>query len=219
MHALRNHRSALAAALLTSVLILDGSQAAASQKEGDFGTILFFGDSLTAGYQLNPDRAFPALIQEKIDSLGLPYRAVNAGVSGETSADGLSRIDWVLRNPVDILVLELGANDAMRGLPLDSTERNLQAIVDKVREKHPNARLVVAGMMMPQSIGPEYARRFQSIFAELAGKNRGVLIPFLLEEVAGEPHLNLPDGIHPNPEGHKIVAENVWKVLRPLLEE
>ena len=179
--------------------------------------ILFFGDSLTAGYGLSPDEAFPALVEKKLNSQGKPARVVNAGLSGETSAGGLSRIDWVLRQPIDVFVLELGANDGLRGLPVDQTRKNLQAIINKVRTKFPKARIVIAGMMVPPNMGPDYTTKFQKIFPELAKENNVALIPFLLQDVAGIEELNLPDGIHPNTEGHKIVADNVYKVIRPLL--
>ncbi len=181
--------------------------------------ILFFGNSLTAGYQLKLSQAFPALIQEKIDAESWSYRAVNAGLSGDTSADGLRRIDWVMRERIDVLVLELGANDALRGIHLDATEGNLQSIIDRVRRANPDVRLLIAGMMMPPNLGPAYVQRFQSMFVDLAESNHGELIPFLLEGVAGIPSLNLPDGIHPTAEGHKRLAENVWKILKPVLEE
>ncbi len=182
------------------------------------GVILFFGNSLTAGYQLEPSQAFPALIQKKIDALAWNFRVVNAGLSGDTTADGLRRIDWVLRNKVDVLFLELGANDALRGIPLDLTARNLQAIIDKVQKKYPGVRIAIAGMRVPPNLGKEYTERFRSIFPELAKSNEAELIPFLLEGVAGEIDLNLTDGIHPTPEGHQILAENVWQVLKPMLE-
>lgn len=178
--------------------------------------IVFFGNSLTAAYQLSPEQGFPALIQEKIDSLGLPYTCVNAGLSGETTADGVARIDWILQQPVDIFVLELGGNDALRGLPLAESKKNLQAIIDKVKAKYPDCKIVVAGMMAPPNLG-SYAKDFQKIFPEIAKKNNAALIPFLLEGVGGDPKLNLPDGIHPTAEGHKILAETVWKTLKPLL--
>lgn len=178
--------------------------------------IVFYGNSITAAYQLSPEQGFTALIQQKIDSLGLPYTCVNAGLSGETSADGVSRIEWVLRQPVDIFVLELGGNDALRGLPLAETKKNLQTIIDKVKEKHPGCTIVIAGMMAPPNLG-SYAKDFHKIFPALAKKNKAALIPFLLEGVGGEPSLNLPDGIHPNVEGHKILAETVWKTLGQLL--
>lgn len=180
-------------------------------------TILFYGDSLTAGYGLSPDEAYPNLVGKKLVSHGKNVKVINAGLSGETSAGGLSRLDWVLRQPVDIFVLELGPNDGLRGLPLDQTEKNLQAIIDKVKAKYPNAKIVIAGMLVPPNMGPEYSEKFKNIFPALAKKNKAALIPFLLEDVAGIEKLNLADGVHPNAEGHKIVAENVYKVIAPLL--
>jgi len=179
--------------------------------------ILFFGDSLTAGYGLTPEEAFPALIEKKCIQNGTPCKAINAGLSGETSAGGLSRIDWILRQPIDVFVLELGANDGLRGLPLDQTEKNLQAIIDRVKAKYPRVKIVIAGMMVPPNMGPEYTMSFRKIYPELARKNNATLIPFLLEDVAGFEKLNLGDGIHPNQDGHKIVAKNVYKILSPLL--
>ena len=187
-------------------------QASASPK-----VILFFGDSLTAGYGLSPEEAFPALVEKNCIKNGTPCKAVNAGLSGETSAGGLSRIDWILRQPIDVFVLELGANDGLRGLPLDQTKKNLQAIIDKVKTKYPNVKIVIAGMMVPPNLGPEYTTSFRKIFPELAKKNNATLIPFLLQDVAGHEKLNLDDGIHPNQEGHRIVANNVYQVLSPLL--
>jgi acyl-CoA thioesterase-1 len=178
---------------------------------------LFFGDSLTAGYGLSPEEAFPALVEKSLNKKGKPAKVINAGLSGETSAGGLSRIDWVLRQPVDIFILELGANDGLRGLPLDQTRTNLQGIIDKVKTKYPKAKIVVTGMMIPPNLGAKYTDEFQKIFPALAKKNNASLIPFLLKDVAGNEKLNLPDGIHPNPDGHKIVAENVEKVVEPLL--
>jgi acyl-CoA thioesterase-1 len=180
-------------------------------------TILFFGDSLTAGYGLSPEEAFPALVEKSFNSGGKPCKVVNAGLSGETSAGGLSRIDWILRQPVDVFVLELGGNDGLRGLPLAETKKNLQAIIDKVKAKYPRTKIVVVGMMVPPNMGGDYAKEFNEIFPALAKKNQATLMPFLLEGVAGNEKLNLPDGIHPNIEGHKIVAKNVKKVLAPLL--
>jgi len=179
--------------------------------------ILFFGDSLSAGYGIGKELAFPALVQEKIDAAGLSYQVVNAGVSGDTSAGGLRRIDWMLRQGVDVLVLELGANDGLRGLPLETTEENLQAIIDLTRRRNPAVRLVIAGMKLPPNLGREYTLRFEALFTRLAEKNQAVLIPFLLEGVAGRPNLNLEDGIHPTPEGHRLVAATVWRYLAPLL--
>lgn len=199
----------------------DKDKAARNTKEDETGsvtaskvkTILFFGNSLTAGYGVEPSQAFPALIQNKIDSLNLSYQVVNAGVSGETSAGGNSRIDWILRQPVDVFVLELGANDGLRGVPVDETKRNLQSIIDKVKAKYPDVKLVLAGMQVPPNMGQKYATEFQAIYPDLATKNDIALIPFLLDKVGGEVKLNLEDGIHPTPEGHQILAENVWSVL------
>jgi len=189
------------------------SQAVATPKKN----IVFFGNSLTAAYQLSPEQGFPALIQQKIDSLGLPYICVNAGLSGETTADGVNRIEWVLQQPVDIFVLELGGNDALRGLPVSESKKNLQAIFDQVKAKYPDCKLMVAGMLAPPNLGTAYTDAFRDMFPALAKANQAALIPFLLEDVGGIPELNLPDGIHPNVEGQKIVAENVWAILRPLL--
>ena len=180
-------------------------------------TIVFFGNSLTAGYGLSPEQAFPALIQKKIDSLGLPYNVINAGVSGETSSGGKTRIDWILREPVDIFILELGANDGLRGTQLSETKKNLQDIIDKVKTKYPDTKLVFAGMEIPPNMGQAYTTEFRNIYKDLAAKNKMTLIPFLLEGVGGEPELNQSDGIHPTAEGHVIVAKNVWMQLEKLL--
>ena len=179
--------------------------------------VVFFGNSLTAGYGLDISEAFPSKIQEFMDSLGYEYEVINAGLSGETTASGNSRIDWVLKNKIDVFVLELGANDGLRGIPTEETRKNLQGIIDKVIEKYPDVKIVLAGMMVPPNMGAEYADGFKVIFPELARKNQIELIPFLLQNVAGEPELNLEDGIHPTPYGHQIVAGNVWRVLRKVL--
>jgi len=179
--------------------------------------IVFFGNSLTAAYQLSPEQGFTEILQRRIDSLGLPYTCVNAGLSGETTADGVNRIDWVLQQPVDIFVLELGGNDMLRGLPIAESKKNLQGMLDKVKAKYPACKIVVAGMLAPPNLGAVYTDAFRDMYPGLAKKNEATLIPFLLDGVGGVPSLNLPDGIHPNPEGQKIVAENVWKVLKPLL--
>ena len=180
-------------------------------------TLVFFGDSLTAGYGLDPDDAYPALIQRKIDDAGLAWRVVNAGVSGETTAGGLRRLDWTLRQRVDLFVLELGANDGLRGLPLAASRANLQAIIDRVRTRYPDVVVVIAGMQLPSNMGPDYSQPFARMYPELAEKNHVALIPFLLEGVGGIARLNQGDGMHPTAEGHTKVAENVWKVLLPLL--
>lgn len=182
-------------------------------------TILFFGNSITAGYQLNPDDAFPSLIQNYLDSLGYPhYQTINAGISGETSGDGLNRIDWILKRPVDVFVLELGGNDGLRGMELNETEENLRAILQKVRTAYPDAHLIVSGMEIPPNMGPAYTTQFRELFPKLAEEFEATLIPFLLEGVAGEPELNLDDGIHPTEEGHEMIAATIWRYLQPLLE-
>ncbi len=180
-------------------------------------TILFFGNSLTAGYGVDLSEAFPALIQKKIDSLKLNYKVINAGVSGETSAGGNGRIHWILRQPVDVFVLELGGNDGLRGIPIPETKKNLQAIIDKVKAAYPQAKLVMAGMQIPPNMGKQYATDFKNIFPALASANSMALVPFLLQGVGGDIKLNQQDGIHPTPEGHKIVAENIWNVLKDVL--
>ncbi len=181
-------------------------------------TILFFGNSLTAGYGLEPAQAFPALVGQKMDSLGYDYQVINAGLSGETSAGGRNRIGWVLRQPVDVFVLELGANDGLRGLSLDATKLNLQGIIDSVRAKSPQAQIVLAGMEIPPNMGAAYTKQFREMYKDLAKENNLVLIPFLLEGVGGVARLNQEDGIHPTAEGHRIVTDNVWKVLEPVLK-
>jgi acyl-CoA thioesterase I len=182
-------------------------------------TIVFFGDSLTAGLGLpDPDtQSYPALIQAKIDAAHMPWHVVNAGLSGETSAGGLRRIDWVLRQRVDVFVLELGANDGLRGTAPAVTRTNLQAIIDRVRAQQPQARIVLAGMKMPPSMGAEYAAAFDAVFPALAAKDGLVLIPFLLEGVAEDPNLNQGDNLHPNVEGAAIVANTVWKWIVPIV--
>ena len=180
--------------------------------------ILFFGDSLTAGYGLSPEEAFPAVVEKSLQKAGVQARIINAGLSGETSAGGLSRVDWVLRQPIDVFVLELGANDGLRGLPIRDTRKNLQAIIDKVIFKYPKCKIVLAGMMVPPNMGKEYADSFKRLFGEIAIKNNAVLIPFLLDGVAGIEKLNQPDGIHPTSEGHKIIGENISKIIYPLVQ-
>jgi acyl-CoA thioesterase-1 len=179
--------------------------------------ILFLGTSLTAGLGLPADEAYPAVLQTWLDSAGLAYRVVNAGVSGETSAGGLRRLDWLLEQPFEVLVLELGANDGLRGHDPAGTRASLQEIIDRVRARYPEAGIVIAGMEAPPNLGDAYTSRFRNVFTELAAANDAALVPFLLEGVAGEPGLNQSDGIHPTTEGQRIVAANVWRVLEPLL--
>lgn len=185
----------------------------------DTKRILFFGDSITAGHGVNKDKAYPALIQQKIDSLDWNFKVVNAGLSGETSAGGLRRVDWMLRQPVSVFVLELGGNDGLRGLDLENTRKNLQKIIDKVRKKYPDAKIIVAGMQVPPNLGPEYTKKFKGMYPELAKKNDAELIPFLLEKVGGNPEYNQSDDIHPNAKGHQIVAQTVWDTLMPILDK
>jgi len=180
--------------------------------------ILFFGNSLTAGYGLaDQHEAFPAIIQEKIDSLGLPYQCINAGLSGETSAGGNERIDWLLKQPIDVFVLELGANDGLRGVSPDATYKNLSSIVEKVLKANPDCKLVLAGMKVPPNMGNAYFKEFEAIFPRLAKDYDMHLIPFLLDRVAGIADLNQADGIHPTTAGQRIMAENTWNILQPLL--
>jgi acyl-CoA thioesterase-1 len=190
-----------------------------TKTENDTKRILFFGDSLTAGYGLEDiNDAFPALIQSKVDSLSLRYTVINSGVSGETSAGGKSRINWVLNQKVDVFVLELGANDGLRGVPLKETRENLQAIIDAVLKKSPTTKIILAGMQLPPNMGIDYVTEFKTIFPQLAKKNNVNLIPFLLKDVGGIPDLNQADGIHPTVQGQKIVANNVWAILGPIIK-
>jgi len=182
------------------------------------GIVLFLGDSITAGYGLDIGQAFPGQIQKKIDAKGWNFKVINAGQSGDTSAGGLTRLDWLLKNRIDVLVLELGANDGLRGLSVEEMKKNLQAIIARTKARNPNAKIIIAGMKVPPNMGTDYGRRFEAVFSDLAKKNRAVLIPFILERVGGMRELNLPDGIHPTAKGHEIVANNVWKVLEPVLQ-
>jgi acyl-CoA thioesterase I len=211
----KQHRRlrAIVGLLILCLISLAGSAFTAPQPK----IILFLGDSITAGYGLDPSQAYPALIQEKIDAKHWQFKVVNAGQSGDTSAGGLSRMDWLLRSPVDVLVLELGGNDGLRGLPVETTKKNLQAIVDRTRAKYPAAKIVLAGMIVPPNMGRDYGQKFEAIFRDIAKKNQAALIPFVLEGVGGVRDLNLSDGIHPSARGQEIVAANVWKVLEPVL--
>lgn len=181
-------------------------------------TILFVGTSLTAGYGIDPQQSYPSLIQRRIDSLGLNYDAVNAGVSGETSSGALHRMDWLLRQRVDVFVLETGANDGLRGLPVDSLRSNIQRIIDDVKRAHPNAKILLVGMEALPNMGRQYATGFRRVYEELARRNHVVLLPFLLKGVAGVDSLNQPDMVHPNARGAAVVAETVWSALRPMLD-
>lgn len=202
-----------------SALVACALAVAAIAAEAPPRTIVFFGDSITAGFGLEEpaEQAFPALIQKKISETGRTWRVVNAGLSGETTAGGLRRVEWVLRQPVDIFVLELGANDGLRGIEPAVSRQNLQGIIDRVRAKNPAVKILLAGMQMPPTLGPDFTRDFAAIYPELAAKNHVALVPFLLEGVGGITELNQSDGIHPNAEGHLVVAKTVWAHLLPLL--
>jgi acyl-CoA thioesterase-1 len=182
-------------------------------------TVVFLGDSLTAGLGLQPTEAFPALIAEKIRAAGLSFEVQNAGLSGDTSAGALRRTDWLLQRSIDVLVIALGGNDGLRGQPIKSLKANLQAIIDKAKAKNPTVKIVIAGMQIPPNLGAEYAASFQRVYAELARENNAVLIPFLLEGVGGQRDLNQPDLIHPTAAGHRIMADLVWQKLEPVLRE
>lgn len=182
--------------------------------------VLVLGNSIAAGYGLNPGQSFPALLQQKVDSLGWNVNVVNAGLSGETTAGGLRRIDWLLRQEVDVLVLELGGNDGLRGTAPEATRENLQAIIDKTLSTYPEARVILAGMQLPPNLGQRYTEQFRAVYPTLAEQNERVeLIPFILEGVGGVPSLMQSDGIHPTAEGQQIVAQNVWDTLRPVLRD
>jgi len=196
--------------IITTLLILISISSSAQTEKP---RILFFGDSITAGYGIEKSQAFPALLQEKVDSLKIRFDLINGGLSGETSAGGLRRIDWMLQKKVDIFVLELGGNDGLRGIDVKDTEANLIAIIDKVRKKNPATIIILAGMQVPPNLGKEYTDAFAAIYPKIAKEKETRLIPFLLEDVGGIAELNLPDGIHPTAQGHKLVAETVWKYL------
>ena len=181
--------------------------------------IVFLGTSLTAGLGLTEDQAFPALIQDTLDALGIPLRVVNSGVSGETTAGGLRRVDWLVRQPVSVLVLELGANDGLRGLDVDAMRSNLQTIIDRTKAAHPDARIVLLGMRAPPNLGDLYTQAFNRVFSDLAAANGAALVPFLLEGVAGVPQVNQTDGIHPTARGHELLARNVWRVLEHIVRQ
>jgi acyl-CoA thioesterase-1 len=186
------------------------------QSDVESKTIIFYGDSITAGYGVGTEFAFPKLIESQLDKNGLDAEVINAGLSGETSAGGLTRIDWILNRKFDVFVLELGANDGLRGLPVDETSKNLQSIIDKVKAKYPGTHIILAGMMVPPNMGPEYSKAFEGIYPRLAKSNELELIPFLLKDVAGIEELNQPDGIHPNVRGHKIIANNLYPYFKKL---
>jgi acyl-CoA thioesterase-1 len=189
--------------------VTDSSTVQADQK-----IILFFGNSLTAGYGIDQEDAFAGLTQLRVDSLGLDFKVINGGLSGETTAGGLSRLDWFLEDQPEIFILELGGNDGLRGIAITETKSNLLAMVDKVRAKFPETKIILAGMQIPPNMGQEYSNEFKEIYPAVAKEKNVILIPFLLENVGGIPELNLPDGIHPTEEGHKIVLETIWPYIQ-----
>ena len=189
----------------------------ASQTNGE-RTILFMGNSLTAGFGLEASEAFPALIQQKIRNSGMNFKVISAGLSGETTSSGLRRIDWLFKQKVDVLVLELGGNDGLRGITLALTKQNLQDMIDKAKSYNPKIRIILAGMEVPPNMGDDYTAEFRKMYPELSKKNNVTLIPFLLDGVGDRPELNQRDGIHPTAEGHIVVAETVWKYLKPVLQ-
>src|SRR5690606_7827159 len=196
-----------------------GEQEQAPPVQEEKKTILFFGNSLTAGWGLEPEEGFTGIIQRRLDSLGLNYQVINGGLSGETTASGLNRLDWLLEEEPYIFVLELGGNDGLRGIAVSETKSNLRKVLQRVKNKYPQTHILLAGMQIPPNMGLEYSRDFKNMFQQLAEEEQVQLIPFLLEGVAGDPSLNLPDGIHPSEAGHRIVAETVWEYLQPRSEE
>jgi acyl-CoA thioesterase I len=182
-------------------------------------TILVFGDSLSDGFMLKRSEAYPALLAKKLHAAGLNFQVTNASAAGGTTEDGLERLPPHLKHRIDIFILELGINDAFRGLSVDQIQYNLQQIIDKVKARNPNVRVVIAGIQLPNHAADDYVSAFGKMFADLAAKNEAVLVPYLLQGVAGDPSLNLPDGIHPNAAGQAILAENVWRVLEPVARE
>jgi acyl-CoA thioesterase-1 len=206
---------------------LTSCSASTEKKQAEEGTqvvattankpILFFGNSLTAGYGIDPEESFAGRIQTRLDSLKKEYRVINGGLSGETTAGGLSRLDWFLEEEPYLFVLELGGNDGLRGIALTETKKNLLAIVDKVQAKYPNTKIILAGMQIPPNMGQEYTEEFKAIYPAVAKEKNIELIPFLLEGVAGNPDLNLPDGIHPTAEGHRLVMETLWPYISKAL--
>lgn len=207
--------SALALLALTLSLSFAQEQPDAPRKQN----LLVFGDSLTAGNGVDYDQAYPSILQSLLDAENLAFEVIPSGVSGETTAGGLRRINWVMRLPIDVFVLALGGNDGLRGIDLEDTKRNLLSIGRRVKAKNPSARIVIAGMLMPPNLGERYTNAFAALYPEVAEELDALLIPFLLEGVAGDSELNLADGIHPNPEGHRRVAQHVFESLKPLLED
>jgi len=203
----------------SSVTETTSAKAEFSVEKSDKPVILFFGNSITAGYGIEPEYRFSNRIDDRLDSLGYNYQVINAGVSGETTATGNSRINWVLKQVPEVFVLELGANDGLRGIAVAETKKNLKLIINKVKEANPAVKILLAGMEVPPSMGEDYAGEFRKIFPEISQSEKIGLIPFILDKVAGEPELNIEDGIHPTKIGHGIVTETVWEYLQPMLSK
>jgi acyl-CoA thioesterase-1 len=203
------------AAFLAILSIVIAQVASAAEMK----SILVFGDSLSDGFMLQRSEAYPALLAKKLQAAGLNFQVTNASAAGGTTQGGLERLPPHLKHRIDIFILELGINDAFRGLPVDQIQSNLQRIIDKVKARNPNVRVVIAGMQLPNYTSDDYVSAFGKMFTDLATKNNAALVPYLLQGVAGDPSLNLPDGIHPNAAGQKILAENVWRVLEPIARE
>jgi len=204
----------LAISLFSSARIVNASPAAAKNIR-----VVVFGDSIAAGYGLDPSEAFPTVLEELARADGTDITVVNAGLSGETTAGGARRITWILNQPIDIFVLELGGNDALRGLDLAQTESNLRTIITAVKAKHPQAKIILAGMLAPPNLGQDFTDRFRNIYPKLATETGATLIPFILEGVGGEAAYNQPDGIHPNRDGHRMIAQTVWRYVRVAARE
>jgi len=193
--------------------------AGAAPTPSQMKTILVLGNSLSAGFGLKSSQAYPALLAKKLRAAGLNFQVTNASQTGGTTEGGLERLPAHLKRKIDIFILELGINDAFRGVPVDQIQNNLQQMIDKVKARNPDVRVLIAGMQLPNYAADDYVFAFGKMFGELAAKNGGSLVPYLLDGVAGDPSLNLPDGIHPNVAGQKILAENVWRILEPVARE
>jgi acyl-CoA thioesterase I len=205
-----------APALLAMTLSMVLAQLASA---AEMKTILVFGDSLSDGFMLKRSEAYPALLGKKLRAAGLNFQVINASAAGGTTADGLERLPPHLKHRIDVFILELGINDAFGGLLVDEIQTNLQQIIDKVKARNPTVRVVIAGMQLPNYAGDDYVSAFGKMFSDLAARNNAALVQYLLQGVAGDPSLNLPDGIHPNAAGQRILAENVWRVLEPIARE
>lgn len=201
-------------AVVVGLSILSGALA----EEDKRGTVVVIGDSIAAGSGVDLSEAFPARLQERVDEAELPFQVINAGLSGDTTAGGVRRLNWLLRREIDVLIIELGGNDALRGVPVEETKANIARMIDSAREKYPDIEVIVTGMQIYDDWGPEYTTGFKALFHDVAKEKETELVPFLLEGMGGLPEFNQDDKIHPNPKGHEVIAGNVWKVLEPVLK-